>query len=1117
MSAAHLLLDNFNAGELSPLVGSRFQVEKVANGCRKLRNFIPHPHGPVFRRPGMERMGAAATDATAPNLRSFQFSGSTVFVLELTTVGLRVWQNGALVTLLAPVPLPYSAAELPAVQMAQVNDVVYLTHPNHEPRRLVRWANNDWRLGVVPWKWPALGDENPGSQALPDQYDVASSYGVTAYQVKTLDFTVSAELTGIGFSAGYNVDGPHHVQLLREVQSPNVFTGYQNAYDVLWNASNAPASSITGPFGTGIGNGLGLTNNYRLIYQGPGWPSGIVRILWLNGAELVSIDLIVNPAAMQPAPPPAFTVQPGKYHVAVNATGLNANGLGTTRLQLQSRLTPGTGAWSVVNDFASSPVAYSFSGLLSAVTEFRWVYTGMSNLGGGALAKFEAISLSAPYQTSIECSAATVGTGRTLTANRSVFLPGHVGAFWQLTHRRENAFVELAPTSAAVAATGTLTLSGVAANNQTVTIGSRTYTLKTTLTTSATANEVLIGANATATRDNLIAAINAGAGAGTTYGSQTAPHADVTAAAAPSGTAVVVTARKPGTGAHSVTLTETMSNASWNDVFLSGGVGANTTIAAASTAGLRINGRWEVTTYGSWESTLYLERLTASGGWEFVRSWRSNKDRNVAVQGETDGDETLRLRIVAGTASETSTEAAPRFVLEAADARVDGLVKITAVASAVSATCEVISPLLDTSPTYVWTEGAWSTARGFPRVVTMHENRLWFGGTAAEPLRVWASVTGDIENFRRSSLDDASLSFTPTAGELNPIQWLASQGKELVMGTLGDEWTITGEGQPITPTNVKFERQSAHGSAQVQAVMAGEVIAFVQRGGRKVRRISARSDADAWATSDMTVLAEHVTAGGIRQMAYGSHPNAILWAVTGDGKLLGLTLEVEQNVFGWHVHETDGLVESVAVVYGADADEVWVSVLRGTARSIERLDPRVFSRRFEEFDRMIYADAAKVIDLAPASATVGGLAHLNGKTVCVLADGVEHPTRVVSGGSITLQAPASRVVVGLPFTSELQPSKREVQTDKGSAQGRLWRVSRVGVFVHDSRGGQVADSPASRFERLPFPAGSALYSGDLETAIESNARHNIEATVKTSAPLPLNVGAVVLKLDLYGD
>lgn len=1117
MASAHLLLDNFNAGEISPLVGARFQVEKVLNGCRKLRNFIPHPHGPVFRRPGMEYMGAAATNDSAANLRSFQFSGSTVFILELSEAGLRVWQSGALVTLQAPVSLPYTSAELPSVQMCQVNDVVYLTHPNHEPRRLVRWADDDWRLGTVPWRWPALGDENPGSQALPDQYDVASSYDMTPHDVFVSD--IIEDLPG-GMLETTHLEvigtppvGPKRIFI--DVMTPdNPEFGWNKVHDLKWEASLPD----TNPF-IAVGGASYTNQHFRLRYHGPSWEGGQVRIT--RGAITRYFD-IGEPSG---APPPNFIVQPGKYRyligfeqeppVVADASIIDA------KIVLEKRETIGSGAWTPVEDVGdfqgAGTVEVADNGLLSALSEFRWRFDGFTKPIGTPLAKFEAISLSAPFQTSLQCSDAAVGTGRTLTANRSVFLPGHVGAFWQITHRREDAFVELAPTSAAVAATGTLTFSGTAANNETVQIGNRVYTFKTTLTASTTANEVLIGANATASRDNLIAAINAGAGAGTAYGSQTAPHADVTAAAGGTGTSVVVTARQPGTGAHSVALTETMTNASWNAVWLSGGVGSNTTIAAAQTSGLRINGRWEVTTYGAWASTLYLERETAAGGWEFVRSWKANKDRNIAVTGETDGDEVLRLRIVDGTAAETSTEAAPRFILEAADARVDGLVKITEVTSPVTAVCEVISALLDTSPTYVWTEGAWSTARGFPRAVTLYENRLWFGGSAKEPMRLWASVTGDIENFRRSSLDDASVSFTPTAGELHPIQWLAPQGRELVMGTLGDEWTITGEGQPITPTNVKFERQSAHGSAQVQAVMAGEVIAFVQRGARKVRRISARSDADAWATSDMTVLAEHVTAGGIRQMAYGSHPNAILWAVTGDGKLLGLTLEVEQNVFGWHVHETDGLVESVAVVYGADSDEVWVSVLRGTARSIERLDVRAMSRRFDELDRCIFSDAAKVVEMDPASATVGGLSHLNGKTVVVLADGVEHPTRVVAGGSITLQAPASRVVVGLPFTSELQPARREVQTEKGTAQGRLWRVSRVGAFVHDSRGGQVADSPTSRFERLPFEAGAALFSGDIETAIESNARRNVDVTIKTSAPLPLNVGALVLKLDLYGD
>src|SRR5688572_4397371 len=80
----------------------------------------------------------------------------------------------------------------------------------------------------------------------------------------------------------------------------------------------------------------------------------------------------------------------------------------------------------------------------------------------------------------------------------------------------------------AVKATGTLTSDATApSNNDTVTVGGYTYTFKTTLT--GAAFEVLIGASAAAALDNLKSAINATAGAGTTYGTGTFAHPDVTA------------------------------------------------------------------------------------------------------------------------------------------------------------------------------------------------------------------------------------------------------------------------------------------------------------------------------------------------------------------------------------------------------------------------------------------------------------------------------------------------------------------------------------------------------------------------------------------------------------
>jgi len=126
--------------------------------------------------------------------------------------------------------------------------------------------------------------------------------------------------------------------------------------------------------------------------------------------------------------------------------------------------------------------------------------------------------------------------------------------------------------NAAVAATGVLTLTGNAVAAQTVTIGSVTYTFRASVST--TANEVLVGATASDSLDNLIAAINAGAGSGTLYGSATVAHPQVSAAAG-TGDTMNVTADTAGAAGNSIATTETMTNGSFGAATLTGGADAN--------------------------------------------------------------------------------------------------------------------------------------------------------------------------------------------------------------------------------------------------------------------------------------------------------------------------------------------------------------------------------------------------------------------------------------------------------------------------------------------------------------------------------------------------------------
>ena len=982
MANVHLHLSSFNAGELSPLLGNRFAVEKVGSGCRRLRNFLLHVHGPAFKRPGMEYMGDAMDGGQKSRLYGFNFSTTTSAVLEFHPDGLQVWSNGLLVDLKADVALPYSESECAELQIAQVNDTLYIAHASHPPRQLVRYADDDWRLTEIPWDYPALGDENVRRD------EISSSTKTELLSVITQEWPEITSTAGDYTLDAESADLTSAIKTMA-LEKYQVIDGAARWTRIgfrSWTTS-AP-STISHTFGTGA--------ILRVTYSGPVDDPG-ARLVLNRAAvpgpgyiEEISLPIdVAQPVSLQPV-----TVAAGEYQVKVTSA---ATILGNPTCYLQKN---DGSRWVNVKKLtltAGQTTIYR-GAKLTASTSMR------INWGGRAMPTGEAVIEQMAFAVSDDITialSATTGTGITLTASEPIFTEGQIGGYYQVAHRRDSATVSI--------------------------------------------------------------------------------------------------------------------------------VSAVTTILAAESDVLRVAGKWEVFSYGSWDTTLYLEKKVG-GAWETVRSWTSKKDRNVVASGTEDSEVEMRLSVDAGTSAAATGAAVPRFVLEASDARVYGLVKITDVGTldadgkSDEATADVIIAAHATTATPLWTEGAWNTENGFPRSVATNGQRLWFGGTSSEPQRIWGSVIGDYRNFRRSSLDDASVSFTPSAQQSNPIQWMLGSGKDLVVGTAGGEFTVGSTGPIVTPADVLIQPRSAYGSQYLPALMLGDVLVFAQRGGVKLRQVAPRTENVVWSASDLTVLAEHVTKEGIRQFAVMSFPYSILWAVSNDGKLLGMTFEQEQNVFGWHVHETDGEVESVAVIYGSVSDEVWLSVKRNGVRYIERLDPNVFARKFDEADTLIYLDSAVRVESETAFSTVSGLDRLEGERVSVLGDGAELLPAQVVGGSITLEKEVNVAIVGLPFTSELQPMRQEVPMRDGTSQGRMWKVSRIALLLHDSCGGEVADGLTSRFEKLNFrrvstslDSAPALYSGEIETAIEGAARSAVDAVIRHSQPFPFNVGAMILKGDIYGE
>lgn len=77
MLSKPLVKKSFNAGEVSPTLWRRTDVERVNVGCRTLKNFFVHPHGAAVRRPGFVRWVVIELNSDADDDATTEETGET--------------------------------------------------------------------------------------------------------------------------------------------------------------------------------------------------------------------------------------------------------------------------------------------------------------------------------------------------------------------------------------------------------------------------------------------------------------------------------------------------------------------------------------------------------------------------------------------------------------------------------------------------------------------------------------------------------------------------------------------------------------------------------------------------------------------------------------------------------------------------------------------------------------------------------------------------------------------------------------------------------------------------------------------------------------------------------
>lgn len=240
-------------------------------------------------------------------------------------------------------------------------------------------------------------------------------------------------------------------------------------------------------------------------------------------------------------------------------------------------------------------------------------------------------------------------------------------------------------------------------------------------------------------------------------------------------------------------------------------------------------------------------------------------------------------------------------------------------------------------------------ASNFPVCTALVNQRLYFGGRSNANQRLWASRLGGGYynfNFRYDRVDYADpFTFDIVAKKPHEIKHILGMKRLIILTNKGEFSANGGQSGLVTPTDINIEQFGYNGASYVIPVTLDDTVIYVHASGSQVRDIDS---ANANKGSDISVFASHLLLGyEITSMALQQDPDPIVWCVRSDGTLLGMTYLKDQQILGWHRHDTLGLFKFACTVEENGTKAVYHVIERTvdgrTVKYIERMESRINS------------------------------------------------------------------------------------------------------------------------------------------------------------------------------
>ena len=357
-------------------------------------------------------------------------------------------------------------------------------------------------------------------------------------------------------------------------------------------------------------------------------------------------------------------------------------------------------------------------------------------------------------------------------------------------------------------------------------------------------------------------------------------------------------------------------------------------------------------------------------------------------------------------------------------------------------------------------EDVWSSTRGWPRSVTFHEGRLYFGGSKSRPSTVWGSKIGLFFDFVPfESLDDDAVEATLDTNDLNVITDIISS-RDFQVFTTGGEFFVPQQGtEPITPLTFTFKNVSRNGikpGTRVQSVESGSV--YIQRQGKSLNEFLFSDTQLTYITQRISLLSGHLLKGpqriALRRASSTEEADLLLMTNTNDGSMAVFSIMRSQQITSPSEYTTDG--EFIDV--GVDVTQIYAvtkRVFNGTTRYF-----------IELFQDSLYTDCAFT---GGAAASASSLPHI-AKSLNVITDGVPQTNETVSGGgSVTFdRASTTGYEVGLPITVYVKTMPVEIKLQTGSRVSFKKRIVEISAVLEETQNIVLNNQPVA-FRLLDNP------------------------------------------------